>query len=545
MPNFVVTSSRRHRRWLVQTVQTAGIMVMLIITLLLAPAIAQVQNPEPSAAVVVDGQQLFQVSSSGNYSATERADLINLRLQTAVESPDPPTVAIQSRDKLPTILLNDRHLLTVTTEDVIQGSTQQEQARLWAQQITTALEQAQEERTLAYLRQAILQAVGMALLALLLHLGLGRFWRRTLRPTLLSATEPEHDADGPEQSPTTLNMFLSLLLTVARAGVWLAASLFITNLFPLTRQWAYRAISSLVQGFTAPILTLGQSAYSVTDLLILVGMLFGLVMVTKILTNLVKSRILEVTGVNRGAQEAVTIIIRYSLIFIGTIVLLQVWGLDISSLAILASALGVGIGFGLQDIAKNFGSGLVLVFERPIQVGDFVEVGSFQGTVERMGARSTLIRTLDQVSIIVPNSRFLEEEVINWSHDNPISRIHVPVGVAYGSDINLVKSALLESTRGHARVLSTPPPQVFFKGFGDSSLDFELLIWTAEPNKQLLIRSDLYFKIEALLRQHGVEIPFPQRDLHVRSGNLPVELSPQLEQTLQRLIERSINGHTS
>jgi potassium-dependent mechanosensitive channel len=218
---------------------------------------------------------------------------------------------------------------------------------------------------------------------------------------------------------------------------------------------------------------------------------------------------------------------------------LQIWGLDISSLAILVSALGVGIGFGLQDIAKNFGSGLVLVFERPIQVGDFIEVGEFQGTVERIGARSTLIRTLDQISIIVPNSRFLEQEVINWSHDNPVSRIHLPVGVAYGSDIEAVRSALLESARNHPKILSTPQPQVFFKGFGDSSLDLELLVWTAEPSKQVLIKSDLYFRMEALLRQKQVEIPFPQRDLHLQVDQLPLQLSPQMEQMMQRWLERS------
>lgn len=348
---------------------------------------------------------------------------------------------------------------------------------------------------------------------------------------------PQSEADENTEHPQALNILLGLLLAIARTGVWLGAALYITNLFPLTRQWGYRIFNSLVASFTSPLITLGQSSYSLTDLLILAFMLLGLIIFTKMVTNLLKSRILQMTGVNRGAQEAVAVILRYAMLFIGSLVVLQIWGLDISSLAILVSALGVGIGFGLQDIAKNFGSGLVLVFERPIQVGDFIEVGEFQGTVERIGARSTLIRTLDQISIIVPNSRFLEQELINWSHDNPVSRIHLPVGVAYGSDIEAARSALLESARNHPKILSTPQPQVFFKGFGDSSLDFELLVWTAEPSKQIVIKSDLYFRMEALLRQNQVEIPFPQRDLHLQVDHLPLQLSPQMEQVVQQWLK--------
>ncbi len=207
-----------------------------------------------------------------------------------------------------------------------------------------------------------------------------------------------------------------------------------------------------------------------------------------------------------------------------------------SSLTILASALSIGLGIGLQNIAKNFGSGLILVFERPIQVGDFIEVGDLNGTVERIGARSTEIRTLDRVSIIVPNSRFLDSEVINWSHGNPISRLHLPLGVAYGSDPQQVRTVLIESASGHPKVLASPAPSLLFKGFGDSSLDFELLVWTAEPDKQFLLKSDLYFLIYEVLNQNQIEIPFPQRDLHLRSGK--VEISSQLESALIGLADK-------
>ena len=228
---------------------------------------------------------------------------------------------------------------------------------------------------------------------------------------------------------------------------------------------------------------------------------------------------------NRDQRKSEAIFVKYGFISISSIVLLQVWGFDLSSLTILASAAGVAIGFGLQDIAKNFGSGLVLLFERSIHVGDFIQVNQYLGVVEYVGARSTVIRTLDQISIIVPNSRFLESEVINWSHRSPVSRLHIPVGVSYSSDVQLVKTSLLQSARKCSEVLTSPPPQVLFLGFGDSAINFELLVWIAQPQKQPLIKSELYFAIEASFKNYQIEIPYPQQDLHLRSGKLPLHLS--------------------
>ena len=274
--------------------------------------------------------------------------------------------------------------------------------------------------------------------------------------------------------------------------------------------------------------------FSIIDILVLIGLFLGLIVLSGAVTNILRSRILRLLRISRGAQEVIAIVFKYILIGVGSVVLLQIFGVDLSSLAILASALGVGIGFGFQDIAKNFGSGLVLLFERPIQVGDFIEVGNYMGTVESIGARSVTIRTLDRVSIIVPNSRFLEGEVINWSHHNPISRIHIPVGVSYSADVKEVKKALLEAGKNHPEVLSIPQPQVFFSGFGDSSLDFKLFIWIDQPSHQVSIKSDICFRIEATLKKYNIEIPFPQRDLNLRTGELPVKLSPEIEQALLR-----------
>jgi small-conductance mechanosensitive channel len=367
--------------------------------------------------------------------------------------------------------------------------------------------------------------------AIALSWGLGmlrRYLSRTLKQKL-AGTERESITKG-------LDLFFTVILSIARISVWVAAILYIADLYADSRAISQQIRDVLISSFNAPILTLGKSSYSIINLSILGALLFGLILLVRAFIDIFKDRVLSIAGLNRGAQEAIAVIVQYTLIFIGTLVLLQIWGLDLSSLTILASALSIGLGIGLQNIAKNFGSGLILVFERPIQVGDFIEVGDLNGTVERIGARSTEIRTLDRVSIIVPNSRFLDSEVINWSHGNPISRLHLPLGVAYGSDPQQVRTVLIESASGHPKVLASPAPSLLFKGFGDSSLDFELLVWTAEPDKQFLLKSDLYFLIYEVLNQNQIEIPFPQRDLHLRSGK--VEMSSQLESALIGLADK-------
>ncbi|MCC5652542.1 mechanosensitive ion channel [Nostoc sp. XA013] len=501
----------------------------------LTPVVAQALTKAP---VILDGQQLFQISDSGQYSAKERTILINLQLENAIQTSESVQVKIEKRNQLPTILLNDRYLLTVTEQDTVPGSTVDEQARIWGQQIEKALQQARLERTRTYLQQTTFVAVAILLITAAFSWLLGWIKHHFFRVASQRLTTPNNEIPNLELLKL-LELFFKLVLASMRIALWISAILYITNLFPFTRQWSYQISNILISSFTSPILTLGKNPYSLTELIILIGLLFGLVIFAGTLTNFLRSRILSFTGINRGAQEAIVILFKYGLIFIGTLVLLQIWGLDISSLTILASALSVGIGFGLQDIAKNFGSGLVLVFERPIQIGDFVEVGEYTGTVERIGGRSTEIRTLDHVSIIVPNSRFLEKEVINWSHRNPISRLHLPVGVAYSSDPKVVQAALLEAASKHPNVLQAPSPLVLFKEFGNNTLNFELLVWTAEPNKQFLLKSDLYYNIYEILQQRQIEIPFAQLDLHMRSGTL--EFTPEMQLALMQMFERLSN----
>ncbi|MBD2120153.1 mechanosensitive ion channel family protein [Trichocoleus sp. FACHB-262] len=513
-----------------QLLRTAGVAIALIGFLVLSPPVAQAQSTA-KAPVVLDGRTVFRVSASGDFSAQDRADLINLQLREVVQTSEPAVVEVEERNQLPTIVINDRYLLTVTERDTILARTPMDQALLWAEQIQALVYESQTERGDEFVRKALLIAASVLLVDLILHLLLGRFWHYSLRPGF-QRLFPNLNA-VPEGQPRLLDLLLYLSLAIARSILWLGSVFYVMNLFPVSRRWTYSAVSALMTSFTAPIISLGKQAYSIIDLLILVGLLLGLVGLAGAVTNVLRSRILSVSGINRSAQEAVAIITKYTLIFIGSIVLLQIWGLDITSLAIVASALGVGIGFGFQDIAKNFGSGVVLLFERPVQVGDFVEVGEYQGTIERIGARSTIIRTLDQISIIVPNSRLLEGEVKNWTYHSSIVRLHLPVHVAYHSEPNLVRLTLLEATKAHRGVLTVPPPQVWFQGFGEHALNFELLVWTAEPSKQFFLKSELYFRIEALLRQRQIEVPLPQRDLHIRSGS--IELSPQLQKAILQL----------
>ena len=228
--------------------------------------------------------------------------------------------------------------------------------------------------------------------------------------------------------------------------------------------------------------------------------------------------------IKEGVQESISRIIHYVFIILGVIIALDHLGINMTTLAALGAVLMVGIGFGMQNITSNFISGFIILFERPIQAGDFVEVTGVLGRVTAIKARSTTINTMDNISIIVPNSQFISESLTNWSYKDPRTRLHVHVGVSYGSDVELVRETLLEVGSTQPDVLKDPEPRVLFREFGESSLNFDLLVWTDKPLNQFIIRSDLNFAIVEAFRRKGVEIPFPQRDLHVRSS-IPIMTS--------------------
>jgi small-conductance mechanosensitive channel len=219
---------------------------------------------------------------------------------------------------------------------------------------------------------------------------------------------------------------------------------------------------------------------------------------------------------DQGLRYTASKLVSYCIIGIGAYLALTHL-FDTSSLGYAVAALSLGIGFGLQEIVSNFVSGLILLFERPLQVGDLVQVGETVGVVERINIRATTVRTLDNEFILVPNRELVTKDVVNHTHNDPRLRVRVPVGVAYGSDLAVVREALLSAAKDNRLILKRPAPEAFFKGFGDSSLDFELRAWISRPLDRPAVTSELNNKIDAAFRAAGVTIPFPQRDLHLRS----------------------------
>jgi small-conductance mechanosensitive channel len=221
--------------------------------------------------------------------------------------------------------------------------------------------------------------------------------------------------------------------------------------------------------------------------------------------------------VGRGLRDSIKKLLHYTLVLIGFFFALNLVGLELKHFVVLAGAFGIGIGFGLQNIFNNFVSGIILLFERPIKTGDVVVLDNEWGKIKKIGLRSTVVETWDRAEIIVPNSQFISEKVTNWTLTTGVARVVFPVGVAYGSDVPLVLNILEEAARQHPDVLDDPPPSPIFVGFGESSLDFELRAWMTDVNKRLRIKSDLGQYIDSRFREKGVQIPFPQLDLHLRS----------------------------
>lgn len=270
---------------------------------------------------------------------------------------------------------------------------------------------------------------------------------------------------------------------------------------------------------SSPLFELSGNKLSVMTFLTALVLFIVFIKVGHIIEQLLQKS-LKNKPLDSGVKDSLARFGRYITIVIGIIVTLETIGISLSSLAALGAVLMVGIGFGLQNIAQNFISGLIILLERPIKVGDVVQVGGVSGKIIDIRARSTLIQTRDDVSILVPNSQFISEQVVNESFSGDKIRYAVKVGVAYGSDTKLVKETLLEVAKNHPKVMDNPPCDVLFDDFGDSSLNFELRVWLKDLWSYKPILSDLRFEIDAKFRERSIEIPFPQRDLHLKSSNV-------------------------
>ena len=268
------------------------------------------------------------------------------------------------------------------------------------------------------------------------------------------------------------------------------------------------------------IISFGDNKLTLGILVTLVALFILLFAAAGLLRRLLEKRLLPRAGFDASVSIAIASISRYAILAFGTVVVLQTVGIDMSAFSVLAGTIGIGIGLGLQGIANNFISGIVILFERPVKVGDRIEVGSVLGNVTAINMRSLTVLTNDNINIIIPNANILNENVVNWSYSDRTVRFKVPIGVAYGSNVREVEKILLEVAHSVPEILKDPAPAVVLIGFGDSSINFELRVWSSTfMERKSDLKSLVNFGIAAAFEKHGIEIPFPQRDLHIKTAD--------------------------
>jgi potassium efflux system protein len=266
-------------------------------------------------------------------------------------------------------------------------------------------------------------------------------------------------------------------------------------------------------------LSVGVGGLTITLGLVVAALftLYGAYWISKMIEFVLLQSVLPQRGIDRGIQLSITRLVHYAFMLVGLLLALGALGFNMTNLTILGGALGVGIGFGLQAIVNNFVSGLILLFERPVKVGDTIQIGEEIGEVKELGLRATVVQTFDLAEMVIPNGDLVTGMVTNWTLQARRVRVRVPVGVAYGSDVEQVLEILQKCGQEHPAVLDEPKPLTLFLGFGASSLDFELRVFIADMSERVGVRSELNCSINAAFAEAGIEIPFPQNDLHVRS----------------------------
>lgn len=323
-----------------------------------------------------------------------------------------------------------------------------------------------------------------------------------------------------EKEGTKERLMLKTFLDMA--STLLGWALFFLGLFLIVeiRGVRHEVIDFLIEVTQKPFFVLGNVSLSVWLLFKVAVILWMFIVGSNLLDGFLRNNVYKKMHLDESVQYTFSVTIKYFMLIIGVLVGLAALGVELAALTVFAGTVGIGIGFGLQDIAKNFISGLVMLVERPVKVGDYIEVNDLPGKVRAIKARSTVVDTFDNISVIVPNADFMNQKVINWSYSDKVTRVKISVGVAYGSDTELVKNSLMEVAKSHGRVLNHPEPYVWFENFGDSSLNFILHIWTNEPQSRFTLKSDLHYMIDKIFRERNITIAFPQRDLHFKSSDV-------------------------
>ncbi|OZH52768.1 mechanosensitive ion channel protein MscS [Hydrocoleum sp. CS-953] len=485
--------------------------ISLLSVFLLSPVQAE-DGASLKVPVVLDGRELLEIGSLGKVTAQERAEFITSTLESAladsIERGKPPEVKLFRSNQNVVLKVDSRPLVEVP-KDTLDSMYSEMQAQMWQEQLQQGLEQSWRERTPAYTRWAVKILTIAFVTTLLLQGGLVLLFRYILRRKIKS----------PQRRWHSLQLLVLLLLQV---GVWATFINYGVQLFPITRAWFYEIFQLLDNTFNARMFQLGEETISLNRILAIALTIAALWVGVGWFVGILKSRLLPLTEAEASHQGTIAFFVEYGLLSVGTLLILNAGGVDFQSLAILLGALGIGIGFGLQNIVKDFICGLILIVARPIKVGELVQVGEFQGLVQRIGARTTDISNIERYIITIPNSRFIEGEVLNWNRSG-ITRVKAYVKIPYGTDIDFVYKVLLAAAQvEHPDILRHPPPKVKFREYTEDGLQFRVVAFIRDPLKQPKVRTHLYNQIERYLRKYGVEVPRPQQDLHLK------DLDPEL-----------------
>lgn len=497
------------------------VVALLLCTSAIATEYSAGKKTTEKAAVVLDGRELFEIGSLGQLTATERAEKVSSLLQAKLQSLDHSSesleVNIGQKNGWTVLKIGDRHLLTVAEEEVIPGMGIDEQALIWQEQIQSGLQRGIVERSSAY-RLRITKIIAIAsFLTIAAEIGLF-YLKSRYRRKLLSGTFRKR------YSWSILSIF------IFQVSFWFGLAYYIANLFPFSRHRVYLLSSFLKTNFNAEIINVGSES-SISPQYLTISILLGILwwLFVSWLGRLFQKRLLPLTELEDTLQNSIVFLIRYGLLLVGWLLILLSGEIDFRSLAFILSALGVGIGFGLQNIAKDFASGVILTLTRPIKIGELVEVGEYKGLIVRIGARTTDISHVDRYIITVPNSRFIEDTVQNWNRSG-LNRVKVYVDVAYDSDRDLVYKALLSAAQVyHPDILKHPPPKVKLRQFNEQSLLYRVVVFIKDPLKEPKVRNHIQINIDRNFRKYGIKIPFPQRDIHLKV--------PQLENLVANLTQ--------
>lgn len=286
---------------------------------------------------------------------------------------------------------------------------------------------------------------------------------------------------------------------------------------PTDTESIFEKLKELLEGFADPLFSIGKTPISFVSVLTCIGFIILAFILSAVLRRIL-TKVYEKRHIDSGTQHALNRLLHYVIIALGIFLAVDNLGVSLSAIAAVGGVLLVGIGFGLQDLAKDFISGIILLIERPIRKGDFIEVDEFKGSVMEIGLRATLINTYDDIEILIPNGKLVNDVVINRIYQEKYYRIRINVGVAYGSDTERVRDILISVARAHPNILEKPEPIVFFEHFKDSYLDFRLMGWLDNARLEPRVKSDLHYAVDKAFREAGIEIAFPQLDLHFRNN---------------------------